>query len=126
MNTQNFLVIFAFCMFFLGLYIGGSMDKDVDYEKRISEIVSCADYENEFLYTVGFSGREDCQKFNVELHDEYTKDCSSVIEKTSNASYNMTVLNACVYYSFEKARTSLNSKYYVFREFKRDTAGNNR
>lgn len=114
MSNQNFLVILSFILFFIGLFIGKDI-WHVDQEKRIAEIVSCSGYENNFLKTLGFQNQEDCSKLNLALHKQYADDCLKEIKVTNREDYNLKLLNACVYYSFERNSVFLDSKYFVYK-----------
>jgi hypothetical protein len=96
----------------------GSQYPQIDYAKKIAGLVSCAPYEESFLQSVGFKNRNDCVDFNIELEDVYKNDCQEVIEKTDNQKFNDVSLDACIYHSFSGARTSFDSKYYVFKHAK--------
>lgn len=77
--------------------------------------MDCSSFEDEFLYSVGFSGKEDCHKFNLELYEDYAKNCSEILTKTGNNSYDKKALDSCIYYSFAKSQVSLGTEYYVFK-----------
>lgn len=113
-----------FPIFIFGVIIGYFLsiavinNKNIDYVKRVEQIMSCKSFENKFLYSIGFSSREDCYKFNLELYDEYVSSCKEVLVITENRLYNQESLNSCVYYFFAKARVALDTEYYVFNKTK--------
>jgi len=117
MNGQNFLVIFAFMMLFLGLFLGRTIWY-INPEERVAQIVSCEGYEDDFLKTVGFENHDDCVNLNLALHKQYIDDCLKNIKTSNRESFDMKQLDLCVYYSFERQSLFLSSEYFVFRNEK--------
>lgn len=114
MNNQNFLVVFAFVLFFVGLFTGKEI-WSINQETRLSEIISCSGYENNFLKTLGFNDQEDCVKLNTALLKQYSDNCLKEIKTTTREDYNLKLLNSCIYYSFEKNAVFLESEYFVYK-----------
>src|SRR4051812_22521883 len=63
-NTQTFLLLFSLLLLFLGLYIGRAM-WHVDENKRVTELVSCNGYEEDFLKSVGYKDKGSCVDLNL-------------------------------------------------------------
>lgn len=111
---ENFLVIFAIFLFFLGLYLGKTIWQ-VNITERVAQIVSCEGYEEKFLKAMGFPNRDSCTQLNIALHKQYIDECLKRIKISNNESQNKKLLDFCVYYSFEKEVISLNSEYASFK-----------
>jgi hypothetical protein len=116
-HTENFLVIFAIFLFFLGLYLGNILWR-VDPIKRVAQIVSCEGYEEDFLKTMGFQNRDDCRDLNLSLHMQYVDDCLKDIKISNDESHDKKLLDLCVYHLFEKNTISLSSEYARYKEEK--------
>lgn len=114
-NSQNFLIVFALILFSLGLFIGKESEK-VDQDKRVAEIVSCSEYDEDFLKTLGFQSRKDCSDLNIALHKQYLDSCSRQIKTTSREDYNLKLLNSCVYHYFESNSIFMNSEYFAYKK----------
>lgn len=118
-NSKKIVILLiSFIVIALFSFYLGSQYPQIDYAKKIAGLVSCAPYEESFLQSVGFKNRNDCVDFNIELEDVYKNDCQEVIEKTDNQKFNDVSLDACIYHAFSRARTSFDSKYYVFKHAK--------
>jgi len=113
-STQNFLTIFAFFLFFLGLYLGRVIWY-ANPEHRIAQIVSCEGYEEDFLKEMGFQNRDSCVEFNLALHSQYVDDCLKEIKSSSNESHDKKLLDLCIYHSFEKQAIFWGSEYSLYK-----------
>lgn len=118
LNKTLFVWTVSVAIFALGGFYIGSQHPQINYSREIEVFTSCASYEENFLVSMGFKDRNDCIQFNKELEDDYKNDCLQVIKKTDNQKFNETSLNACIYHSFSKARTSFDSNYYLFKHSK--------
>ena len=116
-STQNFLILFSILLFFLGLYLGRTIWY-INQEDRVTQIVACEGYEDDFLKEMGFQNRDSCVELNLALHRQYVDDCLKEIKSSDNeANYNK-LLDLCVYHSFEKQAISLSSEYLLYRNKK--------
>ena len=116
-KTSSVWIVSTVVVALVSFYLG-SQHPQIDYTRKIEDFVSCTPYEDSFLQSMGFKDRNDCIQFNKELEDDFKKDCVEVIKKTDNQKFNTTSLDACIYHTFSKARTSFDSNYYVFKHSK--------
>ncbi|NCS99723.1 hypothetical protein GW765_01945 [Candidatus Parcubacteria bacterium] len=112
-NNPTILVIFAFLMLILGLFIGKTI-WSTNMEDRISNIVSCAGYDEDFLQEMDFSDRDDCQNLNISLHKQYIDDCLSNISNEIDEKYKSNFVQRCVYHKFEIDSVFLSAEYTKF------------
>ncbi|OGZ13847.1 MAG: hypothetical protein A2942_02825 [Candidatus Lloydbacteria bacterium RIFCSPLOWO2_01_FULL_50_20] len=117
-STENFLLVFAFLMFFLGLYLGRDIWR-IDQNERVADIVSCGGYEEKFLQEMGFKDRNDCAKLNLALHRQYIDDCVEKIKTSNDESYDRALVDSCVYHLFEIQAISLSSEYTAYKKGRR-------
>ena len=116
-GTQNFLLLFAVLLFFLGLYLGRTI-WHVNPEERVTQIVSCEGYEDDFLKEMGFQDRDSCAELNLALHRQYVDDCLKEIKSSGNKAHDKKLLDLCVYHSFEKQAIFLSSEYSLYKNEK--------
>jgi len=116
-STQNFLILFSILLFFLGLYLGRTIWY-ISQEDRVTQIVACEGYEDDFLKEMGFQNRDSCVELNLALHRQYVDDCLKEIKSSGNESHDKKLLDLCVYHSFEKQAISLSSYYLLYRNKK--------
>lgn len=116
-STQNFLILFAILLFFLGLYLGRTIWY-INPEDRVAQIVSCGGYEDDFLKEMGFQDRESCAELNLALHRQYVDDCLKEIKSSGNDSHDKKLLDLCVYHLFERQAISLSSEYLLYKNRK--------
>jgi len=112
-NVEKFLVIFSIFLFFIGLYIGRIIWR-INPVERVSQIVSCEGYEEDFLKKMGFKDRSSCVELNLALHKQYVDECLKEIKTSKNESHDKKLIDLCVYHSFEKNDISLSSEYENF------------
>lgn len=113
-GIQNFLILFAILLFFLGLYLGRIMWY-VNPEARVAQIISCEGYGDDFLKEIGFQNRDSCIELNLALHRQYIDDCLKEIKSSGDESRDKKLLNLCVYHSFEKQAIFLSSEYLLYK-----------
>lgn len=113
-SIENFLIILAILLFFLGLYLGNKIWR-VDPVKRVEQIVSCEGYEEEFLKEIGFQNRDSCRELNLALHNQYVDDCLKGIKTSNNEFYDKKLLDLCVCHLFEKNAIFLSSEYTKYK-----------
>ena len=116
-GTQNFLILFAILLFFLGLYLGRTIWY-INPEDRVAQIVACEGYEDDFLKVMGFQNRDSCVELNLALHRQYVDDCPKEIKSSGNEPHDKKLLDLCVYPSFGKQAISLSSEYLFYRNKK--------
>src|SRR3989344_5077883 len=116
-STQNFLILFSILLFFLGLYLGRTIWY-ISQEDRVTQIVACEGYEDDFLKEMGFQNRDSCVELNLALHRQYVDDCLKDIKSSGNEVHDKKLLNLCVYHLFEKHAISLSSEYLLYRNKK--------
>jgi len=80
----------------------------------VTNIISCVGYEEDFLKEMGFQNREDCEKINLVLYNQYLDDCSKTIKLSDESEYKK-LLGFCVYHSFEKNIIGLTSEYLFYK-----------
>ena len=83
---------------------------------RVTKIISCKEYEENFLKEIGFQNRDNCIELNLALHKQYLDDCLRGIRITKKESSNKKLLNLCIYHLFERDGVFLNSEYLLYRE----------
>jgi hypothetical protein len=119
-KIQHFFIFlpFIFASFFLGL-IFKEYFLEVDPAKKIAQITSCGDYENDFLKKLGFSSRDDCINLNLALHKQYADVCLKDLKLTSNEHRNKELLDICILHLFEKDEVILISEYEDYLQNKK-------
>lgn len=102
-------------IFSIGIIIGVLTVKQpsIDFNKQTADIISC-NYEEDFLKSTGFTNKEDCQKLNLAVYNQYSENCLKNMKSTKYQDADKVFLDECIYYSFAKQEIPLRQEYLEY------------
>src|SRR3990167_3552299 len=99
-GVENFLVVLALFLFVLGIFIGSEIWR-VDPEERIAVLMSCNEYEEDFLKFMGFDTREACKRINRALYEQFASQCLEKVGSGLTEKQHLRLQNQCIWHEFE-------------------------